>query len=69
MDSVNMTTETNTGIGRFIGTATPTTNNQGGMTTITANGDPVQNKVNNYYNVTIILSDKLQVNEILFCGV
>lgn len=42
MDSVNMTTET-TGIG-FIG-ATSTTNNQGGMTTITANVDPVQNKV------------------------
>jgi len=43
MDSVNMTTETQ--IGGFIGTATPTTNNQGGMTTITASVDPVQNRV------------------------
>jgi hypothetical protein len=53
MDSVNMTTETNTGIGGFIGTATPTTNNQGGMTTITANGDPVQNRVRKNYNTTL----------------
>ena len=45
MDSVNMTSETNTGIGGFIGSAQPNTNNQGGMTTITASGDPVQNKV------------------------
>ena len=35
-----MTTETT-----VIGTATSTTNNQGGMTTITANVDPVQDKV------------------------
>ena len=40
-----MTSETNTGIGGFIGSAQPNTNNQGGMTTITASGDPVQNKV------------------------
>ena len=40
-----MTSETNTGIGGFIGSAQPNTNNQGGMSTITASGDPVQNKV------------------------
>ena len=43
MDVVNMTTETQ--IGGFIENATPNTNNQGGMTTITANVDPVQNRV------------------------
>ena len=60
-----MTTETNTGIGGFIGTATPTTNNQGGMTTITANGDPVQNKVMKSYNASSILSNNLQYRAIL----
>lgn len=40
MDSVNMTTETG-----FIGGATSATNNQGAMTTMTANTDPAQNKV------------------------
>ena len=55
MDSVNMTTET-TGIGGFIGTATSTTNNQGGMTTITANVDPVQNKVMEISQTIDILS-------------
>ena len=35
-----MTTETG-----FIGGATSATNNQGAMTTMTANTDPVQNKV------------------------
>ena len=37
-----MTTET--GIGGFIGSAAPNTNSQG-MTTITANVDPIQSKV------------------------
>jgi len=47
VDSVNMTSETTavTGIGGFIGTATSGTNNQEGMTTITAKVDPVQSKV------------------------
>ena len=47
MDSVNMTSETTavTGIGGFIGTTTSGTNNQEGMTTITAKVDPVQSKV------------------------
>ena len=42
MDSVNMTSETP--IGGFIGSAAPNTNSQG-MTTITANVDPIQSKV------------------------
>ena len=47
MDSVNMTTETNAGMGGFIGSAATNTNSQG-MTTITANVDPIQSKVNKY---------------------
>ena len=47
MDSVNMTTETNAGMGGFIGSAGTNTNSQG-MTTITANVDPIQSKVNKY---------------------
>lgn len=44
MDSVNMTSETNAGMGGFIGSAATNTNSQG-MTTITANVDPIQSKV------------------------
>ena len=47
MDSVNMTSETNAGMGGFIGSAATNTNSQG-MTTITANVDPIQSKVNKY---------------------
>ena len=39
-----MTSETNAGIGGFIGSAATNTNSQG-MTTITANVDPIQSKV------------------------
>ena len=55
MDSVNMTTETNAGMGGFIGSAATNTNSQG-MTTITANVDPIQSKVHKYSWIEFIMS-------------
>ena len=55
MDSVNMTTETNAGMGGFIGSAATNTNSQG-MTTITANVDPIQSKVDKYSWIEFIMS-------------